>query len=263
MTTVGLPRPPSRCRGPLPPGITFTDHGNGTATLSGTPTTNGSTALLLTATNSVDSATQEFTLDVRDLPTFTSAASTTFTVGAVGSFTVTTAGFPTADLDVAGLPAGVTFIDNGDGTGTLAGTPEAPGGVSAVTFTATNSAGSNDQTFTLTVNESPTITSAAEVIFVRDVAGSFTVTTDGFPAADITLAGALPDGLSFADDGDGTATISGTPTGDPGRSRSAWSRRTTSRPTRRRRSPSSSRRSRPSPAPPPPPSSSARAAPSR
>ena len=41
-------------------------------------------------------------------------------------FTVTTAGTPTPAITVTGtLPAGVTFVDNGDGTATLAGTPAA------------------------------------------------------------------------------------------------------------------------------------------
>ena len=65
---------------------------------------------------------------VGDLPglRFTSAAATTFTTGSAGIFTVTTAGNPTPTITSAGaLPSGVTFMDNGDGTATLAGTPAA------------------------------------------------------------------------------------------------------------------------------------------
>ena len=91
----------------------------------------------------------------------TSANSTTFQVGVAGTFTVTTTGIPTPSITESGaLPAGVTFLDNGDGTGTLSGTPTATG-TFAITFTAQNGVGPNGtQTFTLTVNQAPAITSA-------------------------------------------------------------------------------------------------------
>ena len=47
-------------------------------------------------------------------------------------------------------------------------------------------------------------------LFVTGVAGTYNVTTTGFPAATITESGALPAGLSFAANGNGTATIAGT-----------------------------------------------------
>ena len=47
-------------------------------------------------------------------------------------------------------------------------------------------------------------------------AGRFTVTTGGRPGAEFRLGDALPPGLVFADRGDGTAVVSGTPTA-PGR----------------------------------------------
>ena len=88
----------------------------------------GCTRSTITASNGVSpDATQTFTLTVDEsAPAITSAASTTFTVGSAGTFTVTTTGFPTAALsEVGSLPSGVTFVDNGDGTATLAGTPAA------------------------------------------------------------------------------------------------------------------------------------------
>ncbi|MEO8461526.1 MAG: hypothetical protein ABI451_13435, partial [Dokdonella sp.] len=68
-----------------------------------------------------------FRIDVSNIqseaPTITSAASTTFAIGAPGSFTVTATGVPVPALGMGctpALPTGVTFTDNGDGTGTLA-----------------------------------------------------------------------------------------------------------------------------------------------
>ena len=61
--------------------------------------------------------------------------------------------------------------------------------------------------------ESPAITSAAAATFRTGQAGSFTVTTTGFPVAALSVDGALPAGVSFTDAGDGTATLAGTPAG--------------------------------------------------
>jgi hypothetical protein len=217
VTTTGSPAPALSLSGTLPAGVTFVDNGSGTATLSGTPGagTGGTNPLTITATNSGGTATQPFTLTVNEAPAVTSAASTTFTVGTAGSFTVTTSGVPVPTIARGGvaLPSGLTFVDNGNGTGTLSGTPAAgTGGTYALTFTATNSVGSSAaQSFTLTVNQAPAITSANSTSFVVGTPGSFTVTTTGFPAPALSLTGTLPTGVTFVDNGNGTGTLSGTP----------------------------------------------------
>jgi hypothetical protein len=203
----------------LPSGVTFTDNGDGTGTLGGTPAagTGGVYAITFTATNTAgSSAAQSFTLNVHQAPAITSGASVTFTAGTPGTFTVTTTGFPAPSIarGGAGLPAGVTFADNGDGTGILGGTPGAgTGGVYAITFSASNAAGSSpDQAFTLTVNEAPTISSANSATFAVGTPGTFTVTTTGYPTSSIAQGGAsLPSGVTFTDNGDGTGTLGGTP----------------------------------------------------
>jgi len=146
----------------------FTDNGNGTATISGTPTQTGPFSLVLTAENGVSpNAPQNFTLSVVRPPAITSANNTTFTAGVAGSsFTVTTSGVPTPAITVsAGLPDGVTLTDNGDGTGTLAGTPTAAG-TFVVTLTAANGVSPDaTQTFTLHVNASPASLAPSSVVF--------------------------------------------------------------------------------------------------
>ncbi|HTZ44398.1 MAG TPA: hypothetical protein VMB79_11105, partial [Jatrophihabitans sp.] len=67
-------------------------------------------------------------------------------------------------------------------------------------------------TVTLEVDEAPTITSANSANFDLGSAGSFTVTTTGYPTAALTESGTLPAGVTFTDNGDGTATLAGTPT---------------------------------------------------
>ncbi len=215
VTATGAPAPALTETGALPPGVTFKDDGNGTATLAGTPThgSGGTYPLTLTALNSAGSATQTFTLSVDEGPTVTSAPSTGFSVGTAGAFTVTTTGFPAPLLSESGaLPSGVTFKDNGNGTGTLAGAPAAgTGGSYALAITATNGSGPATQTFTLKVAQVPRITSAAQTNLSVGAAGTFNVMTSGYPAPAVTEKGALPAGVAFKDNGNGTATLAGTP----------------------------------------------------
>jgi hypothetical protein len=61
----------------------------------------------------------------------------------------------------------------------------------------------------------PTITSASSASFTQGTPDSYTVTTStsfppGAPAPTLTETGPLPNGVSFTDNGDGTATIAGT-----------------------------------------------------
>ncbi len=185
--TVGGYPAPSWGESNLPPGVTFTDNKDGTATLAGTPTTAGTYTVPLVATNAYGSVQQTLTITVQQAPAITSGGSATFTVGTAGSFSVTTTGSPTAKITESGsLPSGVTLTDNGNGTATLAGTAAA--GTNAtypITITAANGFGSNaTQSFTLTVNAAPTapaITSANSTTFTVGAQGSFSVMTTGSP----------------------------------------------------------------------------------
>ena len=114
----------------------------------------------------------------------------------------------------------MTFADNGDGTATLAGTP-ASGTSGSYPFTigATNGISPDaTQSFTLTVHAAPAITSAASTTFTVGSAGTFTVTSTGNPTAGLSETGALPTGVTFTDNGDGTATLAGTPAAGSGSS---------------------------------------------
>ena len=143
-------------------------------------------------------------------PAFTSAASTTLDTGASGSFTVTTSGFPAPSFGWDNVPTGMTFTPNTDGTATLAGTPTTPG-TYTMDLLATNSYGSAQQTLTVTVQQAPAITSGSSATFTVGANGTFTVTTTGSPTAAISESGTLPTGVTFTDNGDGTATLAGTP----------------------------------------------------
>ena len=112
----------------------------------------------------------------------------------------------------------MTFTSNGDGTATLAGAPAAgAGGVYALTIIAGNGISpAARQDFRLTVEQPPGITSAAEVTFTTGQAATFTLTSSGFPTAALSVQGTLPAGVTFTDNGDGTATLEGAPAGGTG-----------------------------------------------
>jgi CSLREA domain-containing protein/uncharacterized repeat protein (TIGR02543 family) len=207
VTATGYPAPTFTKTGTLPTGVTFAAA---TGVLSGTPgaSAGGSYSLTFTATNAAGtSAAQSFTLTVNQLPKVTSAVKTTFTVGTAGTFTMTASGYPAPTFSETGaLPSGVTL----SAAGVLSGTPAAgTGGVYSISVTASNAAGvSTAQTFTLTVDEAPAITSAASTTFTTGTAGSFTVTATGYPAPTFTRTGTLPTGVTFNTT---TGVLSGTP----------------------------------------------------
>lgn len=218
ITTMGTPAPSLTFTGTLPTGASFVDNGNGTATLSGTPTasTANNYPLAITANNGVGTAAvQNFTLVVNQGAAILSGNSTTFTVGVAGTFTVMTSGSPTPALTETPplVPTGVTFVDNGNGTATLSGTPAAgTGGTYPITITANNGVDLPAvQTFTLNINQNPAITSANMATFNELVMGSFTVTSAGNPLPTLTEVGNLPNGVTFTNNGDGTAFLGGVP----------------------------------------------------
>lgn len=203
---------------PLPSGLSVSYASNRSkvvkVTENGTLKAVGSGIATITATVRYHGATTStsFTVDVAPLQ-ITSNPSTVFQVGKAGTFTVSTGGSPTATLTESGtLPAGITFTDNGDGTATIAGTAPSRAGTYPITITAKNGTSPTvKQVFLLYIGTAPAITSPAQAQLVQGSAGSFTISTTGFPAADITESGNLPIGVTLTDNGDGTATLAGTP----------------------------------------------------
>jgi hypothetical protein len=215
VTTQGFPIPTLKEGGKLPPGLTFVDNKNGTATLSGTPTGSSKTyALTITAANGTSTATQSLSVTLGIKPTITSPAGVTFVVGKAASFVVKSSGSPVAALLESGrLPVGITFAAKTNGTATLAGTPSttATPGTYAMTITANDIEGSATQAFTLTITERPVFTNASAATFTVGKLGTFDVTTVGYPYAALTVKGALPKGLKFESTGNGSGILTGTP----------------------------------------------------
>jgi large repetitive protein len=212
-TTAAYPTPAITEQGVLPAGISFFDNGNGTADLSGSPEpgSEGTYSITLVATNSVGQSQATYTFVVLTPAAITSADSATAFVGAPFSFTVTGAGeYPLTFSDGGSLPSGLGFEDNNDGTATIAGTPaEGTAGTYPITINLKDvDEAVAQQSFTLTVAG---ITSADTASALVGTPFTFGVTTVGTGQWTLSNTGTLPSGVTFQDNGDGTATIAGTP----------------------------------------------------
>jgi Fibronectin type III domain/Glycine rich protein/Putative Ig domain len=134
------------------------------------------------------------------------------------TFKVTAVGTPKPTLTASGLPSWLTFTPAAKGgSGTITGTaPVGSGGVYPVTFGASNGVGFPvTQDATLSVLE---LTSATSATFTLNQSDSFTVTTSlastsSSASVGLSLTGSLPPNVSFIVNNDGTATLSGVPTG--------------------------------------------------
>jgi hypothetical protein len=149
VTTTALPVPTFTEIGALPAGLSFSSAG----VLSGTPDgVSGPFNLIITATNSLGTATQDLLLVVDQAPVITSLHSATFVAGFKSKFQVTAiVAYPAPTFTETGaLPAGVTL----SAAGLLSGAPAAgTEGTYPVVITASNAAGTGKQKFTLTVYE--------------------------------------------------------------------------------------------------------------
>ena len=164
--------------------------------------------------------------DVNEAPTLVTLSSSTVdentdTSGGytVGSLTTTDqdAGDTTSYSINGGADAAVFSISGSDLILT-AGTLDFETKASyEVTVRITDSGGlTHDQTFTITVNdlnEAPTFDSTAVTTATEDVAYSYSITTSDVDGDALTItAPTLPAWLTLTDNGDGTATLTGTPT---------------------------------------------------
>ena len=140
--------------GLLPVGAHFTDNGDGTATLSGTPTGRSQGVYPLTFyANGGGFARQAFTLTVDRVPALRHVGTVHAPIGTAMDQPIRATGYPVPALTEGGtLPAGLTFTGNGTGTGDIAGTPAAgSSGRYPVTITAASGLGSASESFTIVV----------------------------------------------------------------------------------------------------------------
>ncbi len=207
-------------QGTLPTGVTFTDNGNGTATFAGSPPASASGIYQFTLRANNDTTTpalQNFTLTITDELGFTSANQATLIAEKQENFYVTTAGFPRpSELTLTGtLPAGLAFLNYTAGEAAISGQAAVGSeGVYNLTINIVDPVSKAvlvAQPFTLTILNAYEFTTIPNDNFLEEQARTFTVRVAGMPRAQLTVEGELPSGVTFVDNGNGTATLSGTP----------------------------------------------------
>jgi hypothetical protein len=112
-------------KGQLPADVTFTDDGDGTAALAGTPGHGaaGQYPLTFTARSTAGDATQAFTLTVTRAPQLARIPDTTGTVNTALNIPLTAVGYPVPALTKSSpLPARLHLFDHHDGTSAISGT---------------------------------------------------------------------------------------------------------------------------------------------
>jgi len=210
----------------LPSWLSLSATVNGVATMSGTPTAadvfdpNQTVALVVTDTGSATD-TQTFAMAIEntpDAPTFTSIAVTDVDEDAAYSYAITTEDLDGDALTITAptLPAWLNFTDNGDGTASLLGTPvNADVGIHSVVIEVSDGGAPVPQSFAVTVantNDAPTFTSTPILNAPADALYTYDVTATDPDVDALTIAATtLPAWLTLVDNGDGTATLSGTP----------------------------------------------------
>jgi cyclophilin family peptidyl-prolyl cis-trans isomerase len=204
-TASGFPAPSFSHTGTLPPGLSLSSAG----VLSGTPTSAGTYSdIVVTASNGIGTApTQTISITVHQVPAITSSAPAAGIFGTAYTHTYAATGSPAPTYSLTGgtLPGGLSVSS----AGVISGTPTTAGTFTG-TITATNSAGTFPQAFSITINQAPAFTSSVPTATgLLGTAYSFTCAASGFPAPTFSVpANTLPTGLTLNST---TGEISGTP----------------------------------------------------
>lgn len=207
-----------------PTWLTLTDDGNGTATLTGTapqitsPTE--SFPVTLKVSNGTYDASQSFTIVVNTIntaPEFTSEPTLQHIQFIPYVYYVITSDPQDDDLTITAvtLPSWATFVDNGDGTGTLTGTPETTSSLGfQIKLSVSDGMFSTIQTFRIKVsaNSAPEFTSEPILTNLQNTVYTYNITAvDAESETLVITATTLPSWAILTDNGDGTAVLSGTP----------------------------------------------------
>ena len=171
----------------FPPGMTI---GTSTGLIQWTPSSVGTFSVVVVATNTAGTDNQSFDINVvtPSPPNITSTAVTTGTVNTLYQYDVEATGGPAPTYSLTTPPAGMTINTT---TGLIQWTPTSAG-LFPVTVVATNTEGTDTQSFSINVTEPPQITSTAVVAGAKDVLYQYDVDASGTPAPTFSLTTSPP-----------------------------------------------------------------------
>lgn len=207
--TFGYPRPTFSIRPgySLPPGLSLSG-----STISGTATSGGTFNTIIRASNSNgnDDITITFSILVASIPQITTSTSQSLNVNSPFSVAITASGIPDPTIVVSGLPSWLTYDAS---TGLVEGTPTAEG-TASFSVTATNLAGVDTETISLTIYPELTLPDLATISDKAYTSGTqitpFTISATGYPDPTYTATN-LPGGLTL---NQSTGEVTGTPNRD-------------------------------------------------
>jgi hypothetical protein len=192
VTATGSPAPTLTHWGTLPTGVTFTDNGNGSAALAGTPAsgTRGPYPFTITAANTAGSVTQNFLLTVNPAPTTPPAitahpVSQAVNVGQAATFSAAATGTPVPTVQWQSSTDGASWSSIAGATNTTYTTPAAMAAMNGYRYRAAfnNTAGTAySNAATLTVNVPPVVTAnpVSQTVTAGQTA-TFTASASGSP----------------------------------------------------------------------------------
>jgi PKD repeat protein len=212
----------------LPSGASFVDHSDGTGSFAWTPPV-GATANSPFAV-SFYASDDEFTVSETISIAINAAAAGAPVLSAFGPYSIAegevwsanvSASDPdgtTPSLSAPVLPAGASFVNNGNGTGSISWTPDfnaAAGSPYTVTIVASDGTLTDSKSTTITVantNRAPVTTAVGDKTVAENQLLQFNVTASDPDGTVPTLtAQTLPTGATFVDNGNGTGTFTWTP----------------------------------------------------
>ncbi len=212
----------------LPLNANFVDNGDGTGAFSFTPALDQSGIFPVTfiATDAALDADSEIVIitvtETNQPPVLAAIGSQNVTEGQLLTFGIsaTDGDGTTPDFTTSALPAGASFVDNLNGTGTFTWTPTfADAGVYNITFRAIDAVVTSDvdsEVVTITVveagNQTPVLATIGPRGVIEGQVLAFVVSATDPELGALTLtADPLPTNATFIDNGDGTGNFSFSP----------------------------------------------------
>jgi len=208
----------------VPTGATYTDNGDGTGTFNWTPgfTDAGIYNVTFIATDGSLSDSELVVITVNDSgnqpPVLASigSQSTTENINLTFGVSATDPDLTTPSLSAVDLPTGANFVDNGDGTGDFDWTPDyTQSGIYNVTFIASDGSFADSELVVITVNEvgnqNPVLAAIGSQGTTENINLNFGVSATDPESTPTLTTSALPTGVLFVDNGNGTGSFDWTP----------------------------------------------------